>query len=93
MKKIVTTAEALSSLDLLIADKKSGKADFKDELYWIIIIIIGGVHVPVNRHMIDDIPVFSVLDKALQSAAHVFKEASYEELIKLRSGLEVKRAE
>jgi hypothetical protein len=91
-KKILTSAENLASLDLLIADKKAGKANFANELYEIIVIIIGeGPRVPIWRTVVDDYPVFSVFDKVSNAVVGAFKQATVEELVQLREGLAEKR--
>lgn len=87
--KITVSAESLASLDLLIADKEKGKADFADDFYRIIVIILeGGYHPP--HHQIQDYPVFSVLDKVSHAVVDVLKGASVQELVELRKGLEAK---
>jgi len=85
--KIVASAETLASLDLLIADKEAGKADFADEFYRIIVIIVEG-GLPFPHVHVQDYPVASVLDKVSDAIVSVLKHASVEELIEFKGGLE-----
>ncbi|HEY2580695.1 MAG TPA: hypothetical protein VGI43_02760 [Mucilaginibacter sp.] len=91
-KKIVTSAEGLASLDLLIADKKEKNTDFTAERYWIIIIIFDGIGISFPpRPIIDDFPAFGVADRVSHAVFNVLKGASVEELVHLRESIEVKK--
>jgi hypothetical protein len=90
-KKIVTSAENLALLDLIIAKKKEGKLD-EDYIVNVgrnFVIIFDGIG-EGGFHHIQDIPVFSALDKISNAVTNVLKEASVEELVQLREGIETK---
>jgi len=90
-KKIVTSAENLALLDLIIAKKREGKID-EDYIINVgrtFIIIIEGIG-EGGFHHVQDIPVFSALDKVSNAVAKVLKEASVEELVQLREGIEAR---
>ena len=90
-KKIVTSAENLAVLDLIIAKKREGKID-EDYIVSVgrtFIIIIDGF-TEGGFHHVQDIPVFSVLDQVSNAVTKVLKEASVEELVQLREGIATK---
>lgn len=90
-KKIVTSAENLALLDLIIAKKREGKLD-EDYIVNVgrtFIIIIEGIG-EVGFHHVQDIPVALTLDKISNAVTNVLKEASVEELVQLREAIEAK---
>lgn len=89
-KKLLTTAEHLSSLDMLIAKKKEGKKEFTyDEIIIIIIIIFGGHPIP-NPRIMNDYPQFDIAEKLSAAVQHVVQGASVEDLLQLRKSVETK---
>ena len=90
-QKIVTSAENLALLDLIIAKKKEGKLD-EDYIINVgrnFVIIIDGFTEGGFYH-VQDIPVISVFDKVSSAVTKVLKDASVEELVQLREGIGTK---
>ncbi|TWI95330.1 hypothetical protein JN11_04445 [Mucilaginibacter frigoritolerans] len=87
-KKIVTSAENLALLDLIIAKKREGRID-EDYIVNVgrtFIIIIEGF-TEGGFHHVQDIPVESVLDKVSNAVTKVLKDASVEQLVELRESI------
>jgi hypothetical protein len=87
-KKIVTSAENLALLDLIIAKKREGKLD-EDYIVNVgrsFIIIIEGL-TEGGFHHVQDIPVESVLDKVSNAVTKVLKDATVEQLVQLRESI------
>jgi hypothetical protein len=90
-QKIVTSAENLALLDLIIAKKREGKLD-EDYIVNVgrsFIIIIEGIG-EGGFHHVQDIPVELTLDKISNAVTTVLKEASVAELVHLRETIAAK---